>query len=131
MEKLTFEQFKSTYRHILSKNSYLHWHEDKDAYDAYLTLPENEFMEKLNERADFHDFGREFYDILREQWNACGALMWEEFEKMKNLGGRDKYIESLRKRIKGFDKYYGSQFGIYMWNKSQEESDDEEDSDED
>ena len=127
MEKLTIDQFKSQYRHILSKDSYLHWNNDEEAYKAYLSLPENEFMEKLNERADFHDFCKDFYDILREQWNACGTLMMDEFELMKELGGRTNYIQSLRKRIKDFDKYYGRDFGIYDWDSDEEESDDEKD----
>lgn len=133
MEKLTFEQFQHKYRHLISDDiGCLYWSDNRGAYNAYLKVSDDEFMDKLNEHIDFSEFCKKFYDVLRQEWNACGALMQDEFEKMKKLGGDDKYIETLRKRIRGFDKYYGYQFGIPKQNTSEEESDyDEESDDED
>ena len=95
------------------------------AYKLFKEQGEHQFLQELEEEEKYRDFCNEFYDILREQWNACGALMWDEFKEMKRLGGRDNYIQSLRKRIKGFDRWYGHKFGIYSSSDDGYDSDDE------
>ena len=137
MEKLTFENFEHKYRHLLSDDiACLYWNSKQEAYEAYLKGSEDEFMEKLNDHIDYAKFCKKFYDILREQYNACGIMMYDEFQRWEALGSKDEeYIKYLRGRIRDFDKYYGYEFGTRYWHKvnyddeSDEEDDDEEDED--
>lgn len=134
MEKLTFENFEHRYRHLLSDDiACLHWYNNRQAYELYLKISDDEFMEKLNEHVDYEKFCRKFYDVLRTQYNACGAMMYDEFKRWKTLGSKDEeYIKYLRGRIRNFDKYYGYDFGTHKWPKVKYDDDsDEEDSDDD
>ena len=134
MEKLTFEKFLNKYRHLLSDDiSCLHWNSKQEAYEAYLKGSEDEFMDKLNEHVDYDKFCRKFFGVLREQYNACGAMMSSEFQRWKKLGSKDEeYIKYLRGRIRDFDEYYGYEFGTRYWPKVEtDEESDEEDEDED
>jgi hypothetical protein len=97
---------------------------NEKAYKLFKEKGEDHFLQELEEKERYNNFCHEFYDILREQWNACGDLMWDEFNKMKEIG-RENYIQSLRKRIKGFDRWYGHQFGIYSSSDDGYASDDE------
>ena len=109
MEKLTFEKFEEKYSHLLSKDCGCleNWFSPKDVYKTYLTVPEEEFEERLNEQADSHEFAEEFSMILREAWNACSATMIDQFYVMKKLGSHTQYRAYLATVIPNFKQYYG------------------------
>ena len=63
-----------------------------ESYNTYQEKGEAEFLSKLKEQEAFRDFCDEYYDYMRERWNACSASMWESFETF-----RTKYNSNITK----------------------------------
>ena len=63
-----------------------------ESFKMYEEKGEAEFLNKLKEQEAFRDFCDEYYDYMRERWNACGGSMWDSFETF-----RTKYKSNVSK----------------------------------
>ena len=77
-------------------------HSIDESYEIYKEKGEDLFLTKLEEREDFDEFCSEYYDFLREHYNACGGLMWDEFELFRSEFDSDyiAYWKYLREQLK-------------------------------
>lgn len=74
------------------------YHSIAESYKIYKEKGEDQFLIKLEEREDFENFCNEYYDHLREHYNACSASMWDAFDSFRNEYNSDynaywKYLE--------------------------------------
>ena len=78
---------------------------EADAFQIYKEKGEEAFLERLEDEEGFGEFCQKYYDLLRERYNACSALMEDEYERFKTEFKKDhsKYSADLerawRKRI--------------------------------
>jgi hypothetical protein len=63
-----------------------------DSYTMYTEKGQEEFLTELEKQEAFREFCDEYYDYMRERWNACSGSMWESFEDF-----RDKYESNYTK----------------------------------
>ncbi len=69
------------------------------AYQIYKEQGEEAFLTRLEDEEGFAEFCSEYYDLLRERYNACSALMEDEYERFKTQFNKyhSKYSEDLEK----------------------------------
>lgn len=69
------------------------------SFQLYEEKGHAEFLKVLREKEAFQEFCDEYYDYMRERWNACGGSMWDAFEvfRSKYNGDYAKYWAYLRK----------------------------------
>ncbi len=60
---------------------------------------EEAFLALLEDEEEYIEFCDEYYDLLRERYNACSALMDEEYQRFKTQFKKDhsKYSEDLER----------------------------------
>lgn len=73
-----------------------------EAYELCKEKGEDHFLTVLEEQEDFGDFCKEYYEFLRENYNACNGMMWDQFEIFKSEfnSDRSKYWSHLQKELK-------------------------------
>jgi hypothetical protein len=81
VQEILFLKFKKVYKYAMKKQS--RWTTLDQAFRAYLQMGESEFEKEFEDELLFQEFCEEFYDYLREKYNACSAVMYEEFNRMK------------------------------------------------
>ena len=65
---------------------------------ATIEAKKEEATKQYNAGAPFREFGRKYYDGLREAYNVAGAEMEEWFYVFKSLGcDHDRFMEYLRR----------------------------------
>lgn len=71
----------------------------EEAFKIYTEQGEEAFLERLEDEEDFMEFCEEYYELLRERYNACSALMEDEYERFKTEFQKDhsKYSEELER----------------------------------
>jgi hypothetical protein len=76
-------------------------HSLAESYEIYKEKGEDLFLTKLEEKEDFNKFCYEYYSFLREHYNACGGMMWDEFELFRSEFNSDynKYWKHLRSQL--------------------------------
>ncbi len=79
------------------------WYESiEESYKIYKEKGEDQFLTDLEEKEDFQEFCNEYYGFLREHYNACSAMMWDEFESFRTKfdSDYDKFWDYLQKELK-------------------------------
>ncbi len=73
-----------------------------ESYELYKEKGEDQFLIKLEEHEDFEKFCDEYYAFLREHYNACSGMMWDEFDEFRNKFNSDysAYWEHLEECLK-------------------------------
>lgn len=62
----------------------------KEERRALMPAPKPAAIEAVDDEREYNEFGREYYNVLRELYNVAGAEMREEFESYKSMG-REAY----------------------------------------
>lgn len=96
-KSLPFDEFHSKYVHGFRKDHPY----SKKLYNFYKEVyagHEKEFGELVESWDGIYtlqQFAEEFYDYLREMYNACGAMIDDEYRKFLAIGRR-KYVSNLK-----------------------------------
>jgi hypothetical protein len=77
------------------------YHSIDESYQIYKEKGESQFLTDLEEQEDFQSFCGEYYSFLREHYNACGGMMWDEFKRFRSEFNSDRsaYWKSLEKEL--------------------------------
>lgn len=81
---MEFEQFKATYSLNVRRANY--WSGINYAYDDYQTMGKEKFEKELKYRIELEEFGQEFYELLREKFNADYECVESYYQMMKEKG---------------------------------------------
>ena len=67
-------------------------------YILYQEEGEEAFLDMLEEHEEFEEFSKEYYDYMRERWNACGSSMWYSFREWRDNYDRnvERYWDHLK-----------------------------------
>lgn len=71
----------------------------RESYELYNENGEDQFITELENTEGFDYFCGEYYDFMREHWNACSASMWDSYNEFKTefKNDTDKYWEFLNR----------------------------------
>ena len=77
----------------------------EQSYQLYKEKGEDQFLIELEDSEKFAEFCDEYYDFMREHWNACSASMWSSYEDFKTTHGKNErvywiYLRNLAKQNK-------------------------------
>lgn len=75
---------------------------NEEMYEIYRTEGDDAFLIQLERAELFVRFCQTYYDFLREHWNACGALMQEEFERFTTEfdSNQERYWVHIKQRAR-------------------------------
>lgn len=80
---MEYDQFVRRYARRIQKCDA--WYDSlEESYKICKEKGEDQFLTELEEKEDFQEFCREYYDFLREHYNACSGSMWDSFDKFRN-----------------------------------------------
>lgn len=87
------------FKRVFGKRILDAWLEVDECWKIYQENGEVAFLEKLEEKEAFRAFCHEFYDYMRERWNACSGSMWDSFEEFRTKydSDVDRYWAYLEK----------------------------------
>lgn len=73
-----------------------------EAYELCKEKGEDHFLTVLEENEAFSSFCRVYYEFLRENYNACSGMMWDEFNRFRSEFNSDRtaYWSHLQKELK-------------------------------
>lgn len=97
---MDYNRFIKLFGSRIEKIEHRAWYKSmEESYELYNEVGEDQFITELEDAEGFSEFCYEYYDFMREHWNACSGSMWDAYKEFKTKFARnqDKYWDELNR----------------------------------
>lgn len=97
---MDYTRFIKIFGSRIEKIEHRAWYKTmQESHEFYNEVGEDQFITELEDAEGFADFCDEYYDFMRERWNACSGSMWDAYNefKIKFERNQDNYWNELNK----------------------------------